>query len=749
MFTSAFLLFFIQPLIAKMLLPRYGGSPAVWNTAMVFFQVLLLAGYLYAHVSLRWLGVRRQAALHVLVLLLPLVSLPPVVHAGLLAPPTAWPVPWVLASLALAVGLPFLVLATNSSLVQRWYVLAQPDGSGGDPYWLYAASNVGSLLALLAYPFLLEPLWGIQTQARIWAAGYVLFVVLAMGVMFVALRRPLRNGGPEAVPATNRIDRTDGADEADSAILMPGTDGTDPPRQSAPITWRRRAGWVLRAATATSLLMAITLQFTTDVAAVPLFWLVPLAVYLATFILAFGTSFAHTRRYVAAVAVVGTAALLLLAVIGSTVPLAVYALVALLTLFAGALVCHADLAADRPGSEHLTDFYLWLAAGGAVGGILNSLVAPLVFSSIAEYPITLAVLAWLLEKHAQEDRPISPVRARVTRLVAAMLVLAMLGATVARLTGSSALVWVVVPAAVVLVGLALARLPRVFPLAATLVALFLVAELQRHDAVIAQSRSFFGVLRVREDSQARYLVHGTTNHGGELKDPALRLTPITYHYRNGPLGSLVAAQGPDATIAVTGLGAGSLAGLGKAGQHMIFYEIDPLVEDMARRYFHYLAESPAATRVVLGDARLTLADAPDGGYDLMVMDAFSSDAIPIHLVTDEAVAMYLRKLRPGGILLFNISNRYLDLTPLFRGLANHQHLFAATSYVQPAPADARLGALRVRAAALTTSEATYRRLLGSSGIWQALGPGRSILWTDDYSNLVGLINWTGEPAGGR
>ena len=760
-FVSAFLLFVVQPLIARMMLPRYGGSPAVWNTSLVFFQLALLAGYAYAHASLERLPWRAQGWIHVAVLLVALAALPPALHARWQAPPTAWPVPWVLAGLAAAVGLPFFALATNSTLVQRWFSLSGLGGSH-DPYWLYAASNVGSLLALMAYPFVIEPAWGIRAQTLAWSKGYVLFVGLTLAGLVVSRRRagagnirhdPVGPSIPPPVsddPAGSSIPPPVSEDSASpsTSVSVPNNPAASP---SPAVTWRRRGGWILRTATASSLLLAVTMHFTTDVAAIPLFWVAPLAVYLLTFIIAFATPLRHARPVVAGMTVLGIMTMLMLLLIPASLPLAFKAGMALLTLFAGALLCHSDVAADRPGAAQLSDFYLALSIGGALGGVLNSLVAPVVFKSVAEFPITLAVLAWLVLRPSGAPGAAVKLSARLWRIqsVAVLgIVLAMIGAVAARAAGLLANSWLVVPFVVLLGGVLLAWLPRPFPVAVTLVALFLAADLNSGSADLAERRGFFGVLRVRENSTARMLIHGTTNHGGQLKDPALARTPIAYYHPKGPLGAMVAAQPPGAHIALVGLGTGSLAALGKAGQTITYFEIDPLVEDLATHYFTYLAGSPAKTNVVIGDARLTLADTPDGQFDLILIDAFSSDAIPVHLLTSEAVDLYLSKLKPDGIVVFHLSNRYVRFDPLFRALAQDKGLSVASAEYKPAEAEQKLNVFGVTAMAVTRSAAVLDRLLAGGGMWRRLDAGRAVLWTDDYSNLVGLLNWTGERGGG-
>ena len=475
---SAGLLFLVQPMLARMLLASFGGSPAVWSTCLVFFQLLLLAGYAYAHGTVHLLGPRRQMTLHAAVLLASLLFLPQMLRPHAVSAP--WPALSVLLTLAAMAAIPFAVLSTNSSLTQRWFGGAT-FRSSNNPFWLYAASNAGSLVALLGYPLVVEPLVGLRSQLVLWSAGYIAFVALSLATMYLAIRHARV---PDAI-----------ASSADALAATPA------------LTRTRRASWVVRSAVASSLLLGISMEISTDVLAAPLLWVVPLALYLVTFIVAFSP--ARPRRgIVSRATMVGIALCLGVVVLPTVLPLWFALLTMLGTLFAGALLCHGDLADDRPPVAQLTSFYLWIAVGGAVGGLLNSLVAPLVFGSVAEYPITLACLALLLPARDAWRARAEWRRALVSPAALAMLV-AMALATVFVLLGrrhavaasdDSILRWQFMPVAVLLAGLLLGARPFVFPLATALAGLFVIAGLHFTDPIIDQGRSFFGVSRVTENA---------------------------------------------------------------------------------------------------------------------------------------------------------------------------------------------------------------------------------------------------------
>jgi hypothetical protein len=692
---SALLLFLIEPMVAKALLPLYGGSPAVWNTCLLFFQGLLLAGYAYAHFAGRLLGRRGHLMLHAALLLLPLALLPPHLPSGGPAP-SAWPVPSLLGALALAVGLPFFVLSTNSSMVQAWHA----ERSGKSPYFLYAASNAGSFLALLAYPFAVEPLAGTRAQLRAWSFGYAAFVAVSALALWGAWRA--RPASEEARPR--------------------------------PVAAARRWRWALRAAVPSSLLLAVSLRITTDVAAIPLLWVVPLAIYLCTFIFAFWPRMIFPRRVLVVVGALAIALTLGTPSLGRGLLWLSLGLPLTLLLIGGWL-CHGDLARDRPEPENVTEYYLWIAVGGFAGGVFGNLVAPLLFTSIAEFPLSLALVAILFSVGddqgaafaAELKRPANWLRLLATAVV-------FIGWTVLAKRLESPPSWFgQLPLWMLFGSLLLGWLPGQFAaatLGAALVSAFVVVPGTR---TVEARRSFFGVARVRESDGLRRLVHGTTWHGMQkIGDP----TPLLYYVPLSPLSRAVTLQPDGANIAVVGLGTGSVAHYVRTGQTLRFYELDPIIEPLARRWFTFLDESPGQVSVLLGDARLTLAEQPEASLDLMLIDAFSSDAIPVHLMTVEAVEMFMSKLKPEGFVVFHISNRHLDLKPVLRAIARKLQLQAALVEFDP---DEEENASQVEAVALARTRAPLQKLLDRG--WVAMGHDRDheVLWTDDRSSLLSVI----------
>ncbi|HSH61038.1 MAG TPA: fused MFS/spermidine synthase, partial [Acidimicrobiales bacterium] len=664
LFVGSALLFAVQPMFAKMVLPTLGGTPATWITCMLFFQAALLAGYAYAHWFTRRLGSRRQAALHVALLVVPVVSLPITVPRGW-GSPAERPLWWLLGVLVVAVGLPFVAVATTAPLLQRWFA-GTDHPHARDPYFLYRASNLGSVLALLSYPALVEPRLRLGIQGQVWAAGYVVLVVLV--VLCAAALWRSAGRGVTGGPHEERIDH-----------LVEDCDGPAWGR----LTQGRRLRWVAWSFLPSSLMLGVTTYITTDVAAVPLLWVVPLALYLLTFVVAFSRSSLPWFGLVVILQPLVLLELVFLVILGVTEPVGLLLALNLVVLFLSGLVCHGQLAKDRPHARHLTEFYLWVAVGGVLGGIFNALVAPLVFDSVAEYPLAL-VLACLLRPtpsdgpRSRDGHGGSAVNARDLGFP---LVLG--PSTFAALWLASAAGAREVPArATVFAAALLACLVfsgRRLRLGLGVAVVVFVATLpvgKRSTTTLYRQRSFFGVVQVEDDRSAglRRLVHGNTTHGAQSTDPDRRREPLTYFSRGGPIGqALMELPGGEARsrVAVVGLGAGSLACYGEAGQRWTFYEIDPTVARVARdtRLFTFLRDCPPVTDVVLGDARLSLTREPNRHFDVLVVDAFNSDAIPVHLLTREALALYVDKLRDGGVLAVHITNRYLDLRPVLADLA--------------------------------------------------------------------------------
>jgi hypothetical protein len=730
-FVGASLLFLVQPMFARMALPLLGGAPAVWNTAMVFYQATLLAGYAYAHVTTHWLGPRRQAGLHLLVLLLPLLVLPIALPPGWTPPGDTSPIPWLLALLTVAVGVPFFAVSATSPILQAWFA-ATGHRTARDPYVLYAASNLGSMLALLAYPALVERLLRLDAQSRLWAWGYGALVVLA-AVCALTLWRAGR-AGRSGEPGSER------------AASPPGSatpDGVD-----QPLTAARRARWVVLAAVPSSLMLSVTTYLSTDIAAIPLLWIVPLAIYLLTFTLVFGRRRLVPHRVWVELLPVALLPLVLVLVARANEPLALIIPTHLVVFFVAAMVCHGELARDRPDPRHLTGFYLWLSVGGVVGGAFTALVAPLVFTNVLEYPLVLALLPLL------PARPPAAWQGRTRQVRDVLLPLGLGALTVGLIVGLERAGFgpeAIGPAVglVILLCLAFRRRPVRFALG--LAAVLLAGSVYRGEEgqLLYAERSFFGVSRVTRDPSGRYhmLMHGTTLHGMQALASARRREPLTYFHPSGPLGQFFAAVDgptPRRAVAVVGLGTGSLACYGRPEQRWTFYEIDPTVLRIAgnTRFFTFLRDCPPKPFVVLGDARLTLVRAPDGAYDLIVLDAYSSDAPPMHLITLDAVRLYLTKLAPGGVLLFNISNRHLVLEPVLGAIARAAELVARTRD------DARVGDAERLAGKVESQWVVMARRAEDLGalredpLWKApAAPPDLLPWTDNFASLLAAFRW--------
>jgi hypothetical protein len=710
-FVGSALVFLIEPMVGKMLLPLFGGTPAVWAVTLVFFQAFLLAGYAFAHVSIRVLGIRRQALVQLALLLVPLALLPIAVPRGM-HPSSSHPAIWLLGVLFLTAGLPFFVASTASPVLQRWFS-ASGDAASRDPYFLYAASNAGSLLGLLAYPVLLEPRLTLAQQSRVWTVAYVVFAVLTA---LCVLRLLATSAGPIAAAPRLRV---------------------------ASLTWRRRLRWIGMAALPSSLMLGTTSYITTDIGSFPLLWVLPLAAYLVSFILAFARrqllSLTVVSRAIVVTATLVAASLLHLAV------LPIWALVGVhtLNLFFVALLVHRLLAMERPPTEHLTEYYLLLSVGGVCGGIFNALVAPLVFPTILEYPIAI-VVALALRPGPRGPRADARFFRKTTDLV---LPLAIAGGVIVALIALNvagwltALTYAATLAAALLTVVLLVRRPVRF--AAGIAALVLIPVLLGSKTLHTE-RTFFGVLKVESGDRTHRFVHGTTLHGIESFAPGWRDEPLSYYSRQGPIGQVFQRLGDRIhSVGAIGLGAGTIAAYGRSGDRFTFYEIDPAVARIASnpRYFTFLHDSKADIRTVIGDGRLRIAEAPRDAYDLIVLDAFSSDAVPVHLLTREAVELYLSKLRPGGLLAFHISSNYLDLKPVIAGIAGALDCSALTQEHRPTTSQERMGADRSIWVLVAPDARSFARLK-SDRRWKPLDESAgTTVWTDQFSNILSVAKW--------
>jgi hypothetical protein len=735
MFLSAALLFLVEPMLAKMMLPMLGGTPAVWNTCLVFFQAVLLAGYLYAYAAMKWLGRRTQIAVHLCLVVLPLaiVGLMPLhLHAGWVPPAESNPALWILMMLLIAVGLPFFALTSSTPIMQRWFS-ESGHPYADDPYFLYAASNAGSLVGLLAYPLLLEPLLPLSDQSHLWSLGYMLFVAMtaACALLVGGRRRARENPQPDT----------------DEEIVVAGA-------------WKERLRWIALAFVPSSLMLGVTTALTTDVPAIPLFWVLPLALYLVSFVLVFARRPLIPHRWLAWWLPLIMLLALFPVVSRFKFSIALLMSVYLLMLFCVAMVCHGDLAQNRPPVGRLTEFYLLISVGGVLGGIFNSLVAPVVFHSAIEFPLVI-ILAALLQRPEAVDKPAGngEVGARLKDWLFPLALGLCMTALILGVEHAGMkpgfLAILLFFAYSMLACWSFRRRPLRFALG--IAAMLLASSLYTGSfgRVLNTERSFFGVSRVTNspDGRYRYMIHGGTLHGIQSLDATRSREPLAYYTATGPAGEIfraAQARTPNGDWAIVGLGAGAMACYLQPGQTLTYYEIDPLVVRLAKnpRYFTFMEQCAPQARIVLGDARLKLQDAPDAHYGLIVLDAFSGDSIPMHLLTREALAMYQRKLAPGGLIAFHISSNYLRLWPTLGDLAADAHLvciFDNDTDVSQAEMDQ--GKTASVWVVMARSEADVAALLAgkvSSAKWVPLhARAGSKVWSDEYSNMLGLIKWMG------
>jgi hypothetical protein len=696
-FAGAFLVFQVQPVIGRAILPWFGGSPAVWTTCMLFFQVVLLAGYAYAHVLTRFLTAKLQAVVHLSLIVGALVALP-------ILPDPSWkptaggdPTLRILALLAMHVGLPYFLLSATGPLMQAWFARAVV---GASPYRLYALSNVGSLLALLTYPIVVEPALTVREQTVAWSLGFCFFALVG-GYLAARLWRPEMNA-PPAEP-----------------INANATSNTNNSPQESP-TWGRRLSWLVLPALASVMLLATTNHVCQDVAVIPFLWVAPLALYLLSFILCFDSDRWYERRWWASLAVASIIAISLMRQFNVTNHLILEITVYFAALLAFCMICHGELVRRKPAARYLTEFYLMCSAGGAVGGILVAIVCPLVFSSFAELHIGL-IVAYIVALAALWND--AKLKARFART------------RVAAIGG--------------------------FVLVVGLIAVARVQVTDMNPNKLAAMRSFYGVVNVDEvdagDSgkHGRVMFHGRIAHGFQFLEPKKSNQPTMYFGAQSGVGVAITrfpaqrtkvattndgkvpnSVGKRLRVGIIGLGVGSIAGYARTGDQYRFYEINPDVETLARKYFTFLSDCQGKVEVVIGDARRSMEEEPPQQYDILVLDAFSGDAIPTHLLTREAFALYERHLAPGGVIAAHISNRHVNLVPV---LANVAREFAWQTVEVNSETD-KDKAVTASQWVLLTSNAQFLAdpiVQASSG---KLGQYASVrTWTDEYSNLVPLL----------
>lgn len=710
---SALLLFWIQPLFTKMVLPRFGGSPAVWTTASMFFQVMLLAGYFYAHLIAQKLVLRTQVLLHLALLAAVFLVLPIGLNG---TPPQSdgqTPIVSLLALLMICLGLPFFALSATAPLLQKWFSHTS-HADAVDPYFLYSASNIGSMIALLGYPVVIEPALGLAQQSMVWAGGYALLAVL-IAVCAVNAWHQRNAGATPVAPAR---------DAAESALR-----------------WPQRMRWMLLALAPSSLLLGVTQHISTEIAAVPLLWLIPLSLYVLTFVNVFARRPLVRHSWMLKLQPMLVLLLALVWILNTYLSVFILHMAA---FFVTAMMCHGELARTRPDASHLTEFYLWLSVGGALGGAFNAVAAPLLFSSILEYPLAIGLACMLRPAQKPADSVFH--WSDIALPLALALAFVLLITAGVRPLAHGAMVIVIYLQAIGLVLYLFHVRPIRFGLGVMVV---LVASPLLHlpDQVLERHRSFFGVHTVLQDKSDKFhvLMHGITIHGAQYIAARKRLEPTTYFHRDSPLGQLffvTDAHHHIKRVGVIGLGAGTTACYRKPGQEWTFFEIDPVVVQLAKdaRYFSFLKDCAPDAKIVLGDGRLSIKAMPDRHFDLIIIDTFSSDAIPMHMITREALALYFQKLSEDGIAMFHVSNQYLNLAPVLANLAADAGLAAMMPGPHLSlPPDDPLAQMESNWIAISR-RAQNLAILESQEGWSAAKPQQGArLWTDDFSNVLGAL----------
>ena len=701
-FLSAALVFLVQPMFAKMATPLLGGAPNVWNVSLVCFQAALLLGYAYAHLLNHFVAsLRTQIGIHTGLLLLAALVLPFQLSGALGDPNPTQPTLWLIGVFALSIAPPFAVIAATAPLIQSWYSRSGR-ADAHDPYHLYGASNIGSLIGLVAYPVLLEPLFPIATQTFSWSLGYGVLAILLIGSGWSAFA----TGGGRAPAVSDEV--ATHREKADRSL------------------WQQRLWWLVCAFIPSSLLVGVTTHISTDIASVPFLWALPLILYISSFIIVFSKrpalTLAQSNRLLPMA--IATAALALFSNIQLNLFLSIP--VHLLTLFLAAMVGHGAMAADRPEAKRLTEFYLIMSLGGVLGGAFNALLVPLIFNSVIEYPLMiLAILAlrpglrWMGQGRTG-GQIMPPIMGAGAFIMAEITGIPFQEIAIAAIIKS-----------------AHSKLGQVIAAACT----FGISAFANPTGTGLLDRSFFGVVKVLELDGFRVLKHGTTQHGAQFLAPEKALIPTTYYAKATPIGQVFSTHKRPGNVGIVGLGTGSVACYARAGQAYTYYEIDPLVAKLAKdpEHFSYLSECTPNAPIVLGDGRLNLATEPEQHFDLLLIDAFSSDSIPAHLLTVEAVDLYMSRLSDDGLLVMHISNRHMDLSRIVARIAARLGVPVLYQYYLPAKdTDGRFAASASQVAVLANSRSALTELEQNPD-WEVLESDGKRPWTDDYSNVIGAI----------
>jgi len=752
-FAGSFMLFLIQPMVGKILLPLLGGAPAVWTTCMLFFQTALLAGYLYADKSIALLGCNRQSVLHLMLMIGSWLLLPVSIDTAGLETAHASPASWLLSRLTASIGLLFFLLAANAPLLQRYYSQSgQPDADS--PYFLYSASNAGSLLALLAFPFILEPLMGAGDIRRLWSAGYILLTLILGACSFMIWKQTEKDSPSNSSTGQSRLRNRN----SETDVMVPG--------------WLDNLRWAFYGFLPCSAMLAVTTHITADIASAPLLWILPLAGYLLSFILAFARSpywrQISWQRYLFPVTLLCLLMYYYVLTERAWLSISTHLLFMLLT----GMFFHARLASNAPPARFLNRFYVWISAGGVAAGLFNGILAPMLFKTQFEYFLTMLAaaltIAFLADRQLNEGLTL-----KREALVSMAFGLVFCLLTYYSRNGADDL-FSIDTAKQLFFSIFLIHLYYRMPYTAGASLLLIFVMLQAtgtpsETRVLHRERSFFGILKVSRlatDGETRdsdlkiagvvdifhRLHHGNTLHGVERRVKVRERFPLSYYSREGPIGALFRTgliNRNCKNIGVVGLGAGTLAWYGRSWQSMDFFEIDPAIIRIARNpeFFSFLTDSQAAWRIIAGDARVKLHEIPDSSYDLLIIDAYSSGSVPMHLLTLQAFELYRSKIRPDGLVVFHVSNRYLKLEPIIRRICDQLGMNCLEAFYEPERDSIRYDWYdQDQMASSHWVAASPRRekldLLKNTGLWKPMPKYTNYkLWTDDYASLLQVYNW--------
>ena len=727
-FLSATLLFSVQPMFTKLILPLLGGASNVWNTAMVFFQTMLLGGYIYAHLVSKYLPVKAQIIVHACVTAAGFIFLPLAVPADVLIPDSGMPTFWLLGLFVITVGLPFFALSANAPLLQRWFSLTD-HRDAADPYFLYSASNAASLIILCAYPFIIEPNTRLGGQIFSWSIGYASLLIMLLFTAFVLTRR-----------------------------LSPLIEGLGSVEASIKIGWKQKGFWIFLAFLPSSLMLGVTSFMTNNIASTPFLWIMPLALYLLTFVIVFARKplvrAEGLSKLFPWVVILG---FLLLApnypinIAGlqiNTSPPPILKIPLLLTVyFLIALYCHAILVEKRPSASGLTEFYILMSVGGVLGGIFNALIAPIIFNAVYEFVLVLALVLFLrpsgVEMPQAGDKP--------WRLFIIGSTAAAFNAVIQLSAGSDKTLVLFISVAVITISCMrfdLNRFVKIGVFAALSIAA-IVFDLFGSESLY-KDRSFYSLLAVREaqseHGKIHKFVHGDTFHNYQLRDPKMQKVPTSYYAEGGSIHvsveALREALGRNLNVAVVGLGAGAMACYEQAGDSWIYFEIDPAVVELAKntKYFSYIDRCAPNADIRVGDARQKLNDVPENSLDMIVIDAFSSNSIPAHLVTREALALYRSRMTENGVVFFHTSNNMLDVTSVVMRLAQDAEISARYIQIDEFPENPYAQYASRATGVLMGSEEMIQSLTATDARYLNWTPSRHVKpWTDDYSSILGAL----------